>query len=288
MAAMSYAQAVFDMVQMGLREGSNPQILIATTPRPLPIIRRLVKDETVTVVKGSTFDNAANLSPIFIDEIKRQYEGTRLGRQELFAEILDDNPGALFQRKDIEDCRVKDKTPKQILAQCDDIVVAVDPSMKGKATSDECGLIVAGRINDCYYVLEDCSSVMSPATWASRVVNIYHKWSANKVVIETNQGGDLNELVIKTIDPTIPIKQVAARQSKTVRAEPVSSLVEQHRVFFVGNFPKLEDELANYDKTLNMPSPNRYDAFVYAILYLSQHERSWAFNPEAWKVLRSA
>lgn len=267
LAAWSYAQDVWDMLQFGLRLGAKPRAIVTTTPRPIPLIRRLLADPRVAVVRGRTFDNARNLPASFLATMRRQYEGTRLGRQELDAEVLTDNPGALFRRADIEAARVA-KAP-----ELRRIVIGVDPSGSSTATSDECGIIVAGS-GECAcagtpalhtFVLADDSAVMSPAQWAAAVRRAYGVHRADRVVAEKNFGGDMVAAVLRAHGgENLPVKLVTASRGKAVRAEPIAALVEQHKVHFVGSLARLEDQLCEWDPTSDRGSPDRLDAFVWA------------------------
>lgn len=264
----SYPQpdAVWDMLSMGLRIGERPRALVTTTPRPISLLRRLLADPTVVVTRGTTFDNAANLAPSFIADVRRVYEGTRLGRQELFAELLTDNPNALFRQADIDAARVV-RAP-----ELRRVVVAVDPSASSDADSDECGIVVAG-VGDCgcrgtverhMFVMADESAVLSPAAWAATVRRTYDRHRADRVVAEKNMGGDMVEAVLLAHGGShLPIKLVHASRGKAVRAEPISGLMEQRKIHFVGYFAKLEDQITQWDPTVTR-SPDRLDAFVWA------------------------
>lgn len=253
LGAWRYPEA-WDQALMGLRLGDNPQAIVTTTPRPTKIIKGLSTDPTVTITRGSTYDNRDNLAPSFFDEIIKRYEGTRLGRQELNAEILDDNPNALWKRADIDRARgVK-------VSDLPRVVVGVDPS--ATSTGDEAGIITAGRVGEDYYTLADDSVQGSPLEWARAAVTAYHRAKANLIVAESNQGGEMVTAVIKQVDPTVPVKLVHASRGKATRAEPVAALFEQGRGHHVGSFPALEDELCEWEP--GMESPNRLDALVWA------------------------
>lgn len=257
LAAWRYPEA-YDQAMMGLRLGEKPQAIITTTPKPTKIILDLLKDPRNIITTGSTYENRANLSEGFFEYVIKKYEGTRLGRQELNAEILTDVPGALWKREQIDASRVL-KSP-----ELDYIVVGVDPS--ASSNGDEAGIITAGRKGDDYYTLADDSLQGSPDAWARAVVTAYHKHRANLIVAEKNNGGEMVEAVIKQVDNTVPVKLVHASRGKATRAEPVAAIAEQGRDHHVGTFPALEDELC-----LWMPgdaSPNRLDAKVWAITEL--------------------
>jgi phage terminase large subunit-like protein len=249
----AWAQAMF-----GLRLGSNPQAIVTTTPRPTKIIRELAGDSRNVVTVGTTYENKANLAQGFFEYVIKKYEGTTLGRQELLAQILSDNPAALWKRTDIDKSRVF-KAP-----DLDRVIVGVDPS----ATSggDEAGIITGGRKGDDYYTLSDDSVQGSPQAWAKAAVTAYHKYKANAIVAEDNNGGEMVEAVIKQVDHTVTVKRVHASRGKATRAEPIAAISEQGRDHHVGSFPALEDELC-----LWMPgdaSPNRLDAKVWMITAL--------------------
>jgi phage terminase large subunit-like protein len=262
-----YPEETFDNLMMGLRLGSDPRCLLTSTPRPTKFLMDLEKRKdpfgrpSCVVTRGNTKDNYANLSDIFISTIISKYEGTRLGRQELDGEFLDDNPDALWKRSEIDAHRVT-KTP-----QFSQIVVGVDPAAKSEKTSDDTGIIVAGKGYDGHgYILEDATIHGTPAEWASAAITAYNKYKANWVVAETNQGGEMVEHTIQSIetDVYIPYKPVHASRGKEIRAEPVSSLYEQGKVHHHGIFRELEDEMVEWIPNSGMKSPNRIDALVWA------------------------
>lgn len=257
-ASWRYPEA-WDQAIFGLRLGDNPQAVITTTPRPTKLIKELKADPLTVVTSGSTYDNRANLAPAFLNKLIKKYEGTRLGKQELYAEILDDNPAALWKRKNIDDHRAL-AAPN--LAR---IAVAVDP--QGSVITGETGIVGAGRAGNLsavphFYVLEDASLSASPEGWGRAAVTLYHKLGADVLVAERNFGGDMVEATIRTIDPTVNVKVVTASRGKTARAEPIAALYEQGRGHHVGTFPLLEDELTQWEP--GMDSPNRLDALVWA------------------------
>lgn len=262
LAAWRYLQEAWDMLSFGLRLGTDPQVVVTTTPKPLPLLKALMADPTTHLTRGSTYDNAANLAAPFMAAIIKRYEGTRLGRQELNAEILDDAPGALWQREWFD----RDRVPvAPALAR---IAIGLDPSTTGGDDSDEAGIIAAGLGTDGRgYVLDDKSLQASPNGWAMAAVDLLHKLKANLIVAEINQGGEMVALTIKTVDAKVTVKTIHASQSKQARAEPVASLYEQRRVSHVGSFPKLEDECCQWVPGSGR-SPNRLDALVYALTEL--------------------
>lgn len=258
LAAWRYPEA-WEQATLGLRLGTNPQAIITTTPRPTKIIKELMADKNTIVTGGSTYDNRGNLAGAFFSKIIDKYKDTRLGRQELLAEVLEDNPGALWKRSNIDELRVL-KSPE--LAR---LVIAIDPS----ATSggDEAGIIAAGVDKDGHgYIIDDLSRQASPDQWAREAIVAYHKHSADRIVAETNQGGEMVELTLRTIDPTIPYKGLHASRGKATRAEPIAALYEQGKVHHVGMFAALEDEMCEW--TPGDASPNRMDALVWALTEL--------------------
>ena len=272
LCAWPNAQETWDMMLMGLRLGAHPRIIITTTPKPSPLIVELVKraqegDKRIRLVTGSTFDNSANLPESALEALRQRYEGTTLGRQELFAELILDSPGALWSREAIEINRVTaDKAPDLVR-----IVVAVDPAVSAKGDRvAETGIVVAGIGEDRHcYVLEDGTMEnATPDQWASKAVSLYSNWSADRIVYERNQGGDLIRHTFQTIDDRLPLKAVVASKGKQTRAEPVSALYEQGRVHHVGNFPVMEDQMCFWnpnDPSQRGNSPDRVDALVWAV-----------------------
>lgn len=269
LAAWRYMQEAWDMLMMGLRLGDDPQCVIATTPRPIKLLREMLKDPTVVVTRGNTYENRGNLAPAFFTQIIRKYEGTRLGRQELGAEILDDVPGALWTHMQLEENR-RSLAPSLVR-----VVVAVDPAVTANAeTSNETGIVVAGvDENDEGYVVDDLSGIYTPMDWAKKVIWAYDKYRADAVVGEVNNGGDLVKanvvstaeiMFLKNERPSkeINFKQVRATRGKYIRAEPISSLDEQGRIHHVGMFAAMEDQLCSW--VPGEDSPDRLDARVWA------------------------
>ena len=270
LAAWRYPEA-FDQLMFGLRLGKNPQVIVTTTPRPIPIIKKLFsrKDKDVFITQGSTFENQNNLAESALEQFKDRYEGTRLGRQELYAEILDDVDGALWKHFQLEECRIK----KEEVPELRRIVVAVDPAVTANANSDETGIIVAGvDEDDKYFILDDKSGKFTPDNWARLVIEQFYRYNANLIVAETNNGGDLVERLLRTIDKNVPYKSVTATRGKMLRAEPVSALYEQKKVFHTDLFPTLEDQMCTYTGE-NKKSPDRLDALVWALTELSSSSR---------------
>jgi len=262
LAAWRYPDA-WDMLQFGLRLGSDPRVVVTTTPKPVKLVRDLMKASTTAVTRGSTYDNAANLAAPFLDAIKSKYEGTRLGRQELYAEVLDDVPGALWLRSRIDELRVK------VAPEMQRIVVAVDPSGGHGEDNDEQGIVVAGRGIDAHgYTLADRSCRLSPDGWGRRAVEAYLEFKADRLVYEKNFGGEMVEHVIQTVARAMGVrvatKAVTASRGKVVRAEPVAALAEQGKDHHVGQFDQLEDEQCMFTPLGFDGSPNRVDAKVWA------------------------
>lgn len=264
----------WDQLQFGLRLG-NPRVFVSTTPRPSPLLKRLLAARDTVVTRGTTYDNLANLAPRFREEIIARYEGTRLGRQELLAEILEDAEGALWQQARIDELRVKEAPA---LAR---VVVAVDPATTSGKGADETGIVVAGvAANGHGYVLEDLSMRGTPHAWGSRAVMAYHSHRADRLVAETNNGGEMVELTIRTIDPQVSYRAVTASRGKVTRAEPVAALYEQGKVHHVGSFPELEDQMCQW--TPGESSPDRLDALVWALTEVMPglaHSIVWTRGP---------
>lgn len=260
-AAWRYPEA-WDQLMFGLRLGDDPRVVATTTPRPIPLIKELIESDTTHVVRGSTYDNRANLAPAFFEKIIARYEGTRLGRQELYAEILTDVPGALWNRSMIEIGRVA-KPPTTLRR----IVVSIDPAASANEDSAETGIIVAGIGEDGHgYVLEDVSLTASPDKWARQAVSAFYVHGADRIVAEVNNGGDMVEHTLRTVDRTVPYKAVRASRGKEIRAEPVAALYEQGRIHHVGYFGPLEDQLCTW--LPGEKSPDRLDALVWALTEL--------------------
>ena len=267
LAAWKYLRETWDMFMFGLRLGSDPRTIITTTPKPVPLIREVAKDTKTVVTKGSTFDNAGNLAPKFLAAIREKYEGTRLGRQELNAEILDDLPGALWTRDEIDKHRLK------VAPAIRRIVVAVDPSGTGGVDDDgdSIGIVVAGLgIDGRGYVLADRTCKLSPDGWGRRAVAAYHEFKADRIVAERNFGGAMVEHVIKTVDRKAAYKEVTASRGKVARAEPIAALYEQGRISHIGAMPELEDQMCLFgpDGFIGEGSPDRTDALVWALTEL--------------------
>jgi phage terminase large subunit-like protein len=256
-AKWRYAVEAWDNMEMGLRLSDDPRCVATTTPRPVELITTLVDDADCHVTRGSTYENTQNLAERFRERVIEKYEGTRLGRQELHAEILSDAPGALWSRDDIH---TVDSPPSMKR-----IVVGVDPSGGG----DEIGVVTCGvGVDGRGYVLDDDTLAASPNGWAQAVQRAYNAHSADRIVAERNFGGDMVVSTIQSVDSTLPVKVVTASRGKQRRAEPVASLYEQDKVFHVGALADLEDELTKWEPNGSDWSPNRLDALVWALTEL--------------------
>jgi phage terminase large subunit-like protein len=248
-----------------LRIGENPRVLITTTPRPIKFLRKLMAREngSVAVTRGSTWDNASNLSKTALEELRAQYDGTRIGLQELEGELLEDIQGALWNHDLLDDTRVQ-KHPS--LAR---IVVGIDPAVTSGEKSDYTGIVVVGRSHDGHlYVLEDCTLKGTPHQCMAKAVSAYHRWHADRIIGEVNNGGDYIESVLRAVDPNVPYRTVRATRGKIVRAEPISALWEQGRGHIVGTLAKLEDQMCLYTPD-SKESPDNLDALVWAATELN-------------------
>lgn len=270
LAKWKYAEETFDMLQFALRLGAQPRQLVTTTPRPVPLLKRLMAEPSTRIARISTRSNAGNLAPGFIAGLESRYGGTRLGRQELEGELIEDRQDALWQRSQLEALTVK------LFGPLGRIVVAVDPPAASGAASC-CGIVVAGveagglASGGRAVVLADCSlEGASPAGWGAAVARAFRRFEADRVVAEVNQGGDMVESVLKSIDPTLPVTQVRATRGKFLRAEPVAALYEQARVVHAGHFGALVDQMCDFgpDGLSGGRSPDRLDALVWAITAL--------------------
>lgn len=260
--AWRYADEAFTQVEMGLRLPPCPQAVITTTPRPTRLLKRLMADPGTVVTNGTSYENRANLDEAWYGSIINRYEGTRMGRQELLAEMLLQNPDALWQLSVIDATRVAQHPD----LEC--VVVAVDPAVTSGDESAETGIVVAGRGKDKqYYVLADVTLRGTPREWASQAILAYHTHKADRLIGEVNNGGQMIEETIRNIDRQISYKEVRATRGKLIRAEPIAALYEQAKVHHVGTFPQLEDQLCEWSP--GMDSPDRMDALVWAMTELS-------------------
>jgi phage terminase large subunit-like protein len=262
LAKWRHAEATWDMLQFGLRLGERPRQVVTTTPRPIPLVKRLLEEAGTAVTRARTAENF-HLAKAFMAKIVARYEGTRLGRQELDAELIEERADALWTRDMIEALRV---IAAPALKR---IVVAVDPPASSEKGSDACGIVAAGLDADGIgYVLCDATAErLTPARWAKRVVDLYHRLEADRIVAEANQGGEMVEAVIRQADESVPIRRVHARRGKYLRAEPIAALYEKGKVRHVGAFPELEDEMCDYalEGLSSGRSPDRLDALVWAL-----------------------
>lgn len=256
-------EATWDMLQFALRLGSNPQVAVTTTPRPIPLLKQLLADPATVLTRSATRDNAKNLSPGFIAEMKRRYDGSALGRQELDGEIIEDMTGSLWRRQWIGDHRVR------TLPDLTSIVVAVDPPVTATANSDACGIVVCGLTQEGHgYVIADRTvQGREPHAWARAVVATYHEFLADRVVAEVNQGGDLVVAILRQIDHAVAVRKVHATRGKWLRAEPVASLYAEGRIHHHGTFAELEEQMCSFGtESMQMArSPDRLDALVWGL-----------------------
>jgi phage terminase large subunit-like protein len=271
LAKWRYAEETWDMLQFALRLGDWPRQLVTTTPRPLPLLKRLMNDKGVAVTRAATRQNAANLAPSFLESVFAQYAGTRLGRQELDGEIVEERADALWTRDMLERARI-DAAPAM-----ERIIVAVDPPASSGKRADRCGIVAAGVAKGIVYVLEDTTlAAARPTQWARAAVALYHRLEADSLIAEVNQGGEMVRAVIHEADPSVPVKDARATRGKYLRAAPVAQLYEQGRVRHVGAFPALEDEMCDFalDGLSSGRSPDRLDALVWAVHALALTPRA--------------
>lgn len=266
LAKWRYAERAWDMLQFALRLGERPRQVVTTTPRPIPLVKQLLASPGTVVSRAATRENLANLAPGFLERVVGRYKGSRLGRQELDGELIEDRPDALWRREMFDAGRVE--RPPDLGR----IVVAIDPPASSGARADACGIVVAGRAADgAAYVLQDASEQgLRPAQWASRAIELFHRFAADSLVAEVNQGGEMVTQVLREVDATIPVLAVRATRGKWIRAEPVAALYEQGRVRHVGALPKLEDEMCDFgvEGRAKGRSPDRVDALVWALTAL--------------------
>ena len=255
----------WDQLKFGLRLGDRPRVVVTTTPRPLHMLRKLAQLESTHVTRGSTMDNAQNLSSDFIQAIHDRYQGTTLGRQELEGELLSELPGALFLRRDLDAYRVQHSPDLRR------IVVAVDPATTSGAESDESGLVVAGLCSNGHlYILEDLSMRGTPDAVCRRAIEAYRLHKADRLVFESNQGGETWRTISEQLDRSVPVKLIHASKGKHARAEPIAARLEQGRLHICGIMPALEDQLTNYVPGMTKQSPDRLDAMVWACTELDE------------------
>lgn len=264
LGAWRYGEA-YTQAMLGLRLGANPRAYISTTPRPLKLLRDLVRDPKVHVTNSNTYANRDNLSSAFFSSIITKYEGTRLGRQELDGQLLEDTPGALWNLSRIDDLRV------QVAPELSRILVSIDPAVTSGEEADETGLLVVGSSSDgAGWVLADLSGRYTPSEWAGRAIDAYREWNADAIIGEANNGGDMIESTLRAVSASIPFRKVWASRGKVARAEPVSALYEQGKCHHVGTYTVLEDEMCSMttDGSVGDHSPNRADALVWGFTEL--------------------
>jgi phage terminase large subunit-like protein len=261
----------WQMLQFCLRLGKHPRVCVTTTPKPTKLMRELIKNPKTTVTSGSTFDNAANLADTYLTAVKEQYEGTRIGRQELYAEVLEEAEGALWTSETLDAASIKQEDVPDLTR----IVVALDPAVTANAESDMTGIVVAGLdINGTAYVLGDYTDKLSPQGWAEKAIKLYHQYEADRIVAEVNQGGDMVKLTIHNIDDNVAYKAVRASRGKYARAEPISALYERGLVKHVSNptdganLNELETQMRTWEPLGRIGSPDRLDACVWALTEL--------------------
>ena len=268
LAAWPKLQDAWDQSRFGLRQGQMPRTIITTTPKPKPLLKKLLGDPRSLVVRA-TIDDNKYLSQQVRSELLERYGGTTLGRQELYGELIEDLEGALWTRSTLEDNRRERPSVFQR------IVVAIDPAVSSGDDADETGIIVAGLGADGHgYILDDLSCRKSPDGWATLSVLAYYKYEADRIVGEVNNGGEMVGLTVKSADVRVPFKAVHASRGKRVRAEPVAALYEQGRIHHVGVFPKLEDQMAGFVPEATDSHDDRVDALVWAIYELMLEDRA--------------
>jgi phage terminase large subunit-like protein len=273
LAKWRHVDATFDMLQFGLRLGQRPRQLITTTPRPIPLIKRLLADPRTAVTRAATQANAAHLSPAFLDEVLARYAGTRLGRQEIDGEVIEERADGLWTRAMIEAARVRAAPPLRR------IVIGLDPPASDRPGADACGIVAAGLAEDgCVYVLEDASvQGLSPAGWANKAVALFHRLKADAMVAEVNQGGDMVRAVLAQVERRLPLRTVHATRGKWLRAEPVAMMYQQGKVKHVDPpLTALEDEMCDFGMggLSSGGSPDRLDALVWAVTELITRRRA--------------
>lgn len=269
LAKWKYLEPAWNNLQLGLRLGVAPQQVITTTPRAIGALKSILARDDTVVTRGTSYDNRANLAPTFFAEIIRRYEGTRFGRQELDAELLEDVAGALWTRRMLDAARLRQGTDAPELVR---VVIGVDPSgTRGDDERDSVGIVAAGKgVDGLGYVLADFTCSLSPAGWARRIAEAASAYRADCIVAEANFGGAMVESVVTTANPGVRIKMVTASRGKIVRAEPIAALYEQKRVKHAGSFPALEDQLIAFtpDGYIGEGSPDRADAMIWALTEL--------------------
>lgn len=273
LAKWRYGEETWDNLEFALRLGLEPQVLVTTTPRPIPLVRQILAESTTAITRGSMLANKRHLPKSFIDKIMKRYDGTRLGRQEIDGELIEDIEGALWPRHIIEQGRIgRADLPEMVR-----ILVGCDPTGSSAGKGDDTGIIVVGECEKGhYYVLGDYSMNGSPEQWGSKVVAAWREWGADRIIAEANFGGAMVASVIAAVDPSAPVKLVHASRGKVARAEPIAAIYEQGRAHHVGHFADLEDQMAGLvlggEYMGPGKSPDRADAMVWAITELSSRK----------------
>ena len=273
LAAWTHSET-WDMAMFALRIGANPRAMITTTPRPTRLIKNLVENTSTVVTRGSTYDNKANLAPQFLDAILKKYDGTRMGRQEIYAEVLEDVEGAILSLDQLISLRVEEADDPQR------IVVGVDPAISTGENADKTGIVVTSRGKDGHlYALADRSCRLGPAGWAKKVVDAFHEFQADLIVAEKNQGGAMVEHTIRSLDADVPIKLVHATRGKHVRAEPILAMFEQGKAHTMKGMDELESQLSSFTPQgyESDGSPDSADAFIWASTELTQDRGAQIF-----------
>lgn len=263
-AAWANGDIVIDTLRPALRLGDNPQLLLTTTPRPVPWVKNMFEDENCVITRSSSHENRANLADGIIEEMEARWKDSIWARQELLGELIDDPKGALWTRIDIINARNCEKP--QLF---DKIIIAVDPPISAHKNSDKCGIIVAGILNDIGYIIADLTTQgQQPNEWAKIIGDAYEEFNANIILAEANQGGEMVRTIIALHSPNAMVYLLHARNAKRVRAEPVALLYAQGRVKHLAHFPALEDEMCRFGTKDFQNSPDRVDALVWAISHL--------------------
>lgn len=262
LAKFPYPQETWDQLMFALRLGKNPRAVITTTPRPITLLKNLSMRPDVVVTRGSTFDNSANLSIRYVEELKKHYSGTQLGEQEIEGKLVEHTQGALWKSGWISYA-----APQEPLVR---VVVAIDPAVTVGGKSDETGIVVASSVGEKFYILDDASGHFSPTQWIHTAATMFEKYHADRIVAEVNNGGDLVESLLRASYPSVPYRAVRATRGKYVRAEPIAALYEKGRVIHAQPFPLLEAQLLSYTPA-SSSSPDRLDALVWALTDLISH-----------------
>lgn len=274
LAAWPDGGAAWDMMQLGLRLGSNPRAMATTTPKPSPLIKRLLAEDITAVTRSPTRENESNLAPGFMAVMRAQYGSSHLARQELDGEVLDYIQGAPFPMAQVHESRVAE-APDQF----EEIIVAVDPPASIGPKADACGIIAAGRAappgfsERCFILADSSVQGAAPPDWAARVCALARHVGATRIIAEANQGGEMVRSVLMSAGASVPVELTHARLDKAGRAAPVSLLYRAGDVVHVGELTALESELAVFGTEGQAGSPDRVDALVWAVWWLMQRPR---------------